>query len=384
LKETTAMGNRVAGSRRVGKEIRLLAEEVAFVGVDVHKKTYTVSVWTERRGRVARWTQPADPAVLCRRLEGVRGQVAQVVYEAGPTGFGLVRALWREGFPAEVVAPSQVPTTVAGSDKSDGRDADDLAFFSGKGMLKGIYVPSVEQEADRQVERRRDQVREDLGRAKRRIKSFLLQYGLAEPAGLEHWSTAAVEDLRRRVLVPEVRFCLDSLLRDYDHAREEFHACEKAMAELARSERHRRDMAAMRQVPGVGVVTALTHALELPRPERFTRGEEVASCLGLAPRTSRSGSTSKGGPIRKAGNRRLRRVLVEAAWQWVRLDSRGKALYRHLLQCTGTAQKAIVGVARHLGILLWRLRVTGERYVPGVPPGEEAAPLEGKQEAPAC
>ncbi len=184
------MEDSVAGLRRVGKEIRPLAEEVAFVGVDVHKRTYTVSVWTERRGRVARWTQPAD---------------------------------------------------------------------------------------------------------------------------LEHWSTAAVEELRRLALAPELRFCLDSLLRDHDRAREEFHACEKAMAELARSERHRREVAAMRQVPGVGVATALTHALELPRPERFTRGEEVASSLGLAPRTSRSGSTSKGGPIRKAGNRRLRRVLVEAA-----------------------------------------------------------------------
>lgn len=380
------MSTRVAGPRRVGKEIRLLAEEVAFVGVDVHKRSYTVSVWTERRGRVARWTQPADPQVLCRRLEGVRGQVAQVVYEAGPTGFGLVRYLWNEGFPAEVVAPSQVPKTAGGSDKSDGLDADDLAFFAGKGMLKGLYVPSPEEESDRQVERRRDQVREDLGRAKRRIKSFLLQYGVAEPAGLEHWSNAAVEELRRLPLGPELRSCLDSLLRDFDHTQEEFLTLDKETAELARGERHRRDVAAMRQVPGVGVVTALTHAVELPRPERFTRDEEVGSYLGLAPRTSRSGSTSKGGPIRKAGNRRLRRILVEAAWQWVRRDTRGKALYRHLLRCTGTAQKAIVGVARHLGILLWRLRVTGERYVPGPPPGDEAAPPPsgGRTEEPAC
>jgi len=59
---------------------------------------------------------------------------------------------------------------------------------------------------------------------------------------------------------------------------------------------------------------------------------------------------------------------VEAAWQWVRCDPRGKALYRHLLHCTGTAQKAIVGVARHLGILLWRLRVTGGRESPRFSP----------------
>jgi transposase len=380
------VSTRVAGLRRVGKGIALVEGEVAFVGVDVHKKTYAVSVWTERRGRVSRWTQPAEPAVLCRRLDGVRGQIAQVVYEAGPTGYGLVRHLWREGFPAEVVAPSQVPKTAAGSDKSDGLDADELAFLAGKGMLRGLYVPSPEEEADRQVERRRDQIVGDLGRAKRRIKSFLLQHGLAEPEGLEHWSRAAEEELRRLVLGPNLRFCLDSLLRDYDHARAEFLAFEKKTVELARSEAHRRDVAAMRQVPGVGVHTALTCSVELPRPERFRRGEEVGSYLGLSPRTSRSGATSKGGPIRKAGNRRLRRMLVESAWQWVRCDSRGKALYRHLLGGTGTAQKAIVGVARHLGILLWRLRVTGERYVPGGPPGEAAAPppSEGTKEAPPC
>ena len=62
------MGKKVARRRRVGKEIRLLDEEVAFVGVDVHKKTYSVCVYTEQRGAVASWTQPASPVALVRRL----------------------------------------------------------------------------------------------------------------------------------------------------------------------------------------------------------------------------------------------------------------------------------------------------------------------------
>ncbi len=380
------MGNRVAGSRRVGKELRLLAGEVAFVGVDVHKRSYSVSVWTHERGHVCRWTQPADAGALCRRLEAVQEQVGLVVYEAGPTGYGLARVLWDAGFPAEVVSPTEVPKRAGAVDKCDRLDADELAWYGGTGVLRSIYVLTPEEEAARQVERRRDQVRADLGRAKRRIKSFLLQHGLGEPAGLENWSRASVEELRQMPLGDKLRLCLESLLRDYEHAKEEMRGLDKVLGEMAASEAHREDVSAMRQVPGVGLLTGLTIALEMPRPERFRNGDEVSSYVGLSPRTSRSGGTSKGGPIRKAGNRRVRRVLVEAAWQWVRRDARGRAIYRHLLHCTGTAQKAIVGVARRLGVLLWRLRVSRERYVPGRLPEKPAAvpPSEDRKEAPRC
>ena len=77
--------------------ILLDAGELVHVGVDVHKATYHVAVVTDSRGLVATWTQPADPELLVERLKPIRTQVAQVVYEAGPTGFALVRRLRAAG-----------------------------------------------------------------------------------------------------------------------------------------------------------------------------------------------------------------------------------------------------------------------------------------------
>jgi len=359
------MGNRVAGSRRVGKELRLLAEEVAFVGVDVHKKTYQVSVWTEERGWVAQWTQPADCEALCRRLEPVRSQVAHVVYEAGPTGFALARTLRAHGFSADVIAASKMPVAAERSNKSDRRDSAQLAFLSGKGMLSAIYVLTPQEEADRQVMRGRWQVVDEVCRTERRIKSLLLQHGIAEPAGLRYWSRAAVRELRGLELLAELRFCLDLLLDDLDHGHAMLRAANQRVRELAVDDRHAAAVARMRTVPGVGVITAMTFATELPHPERFERPEAIGAITGLAPRVRRSGETTKGGPILKTGNAHLRRVLVQAAWQWVRRDPAAKDLFGHLVGETGCAQKAIVAVARHLAILLWHLVTTESTYTPG-------------------
>ena len=366
------MGKKVARRRRVGKEIRLLDEEVAFVGVDVHKKTYSVCVYTEQRGAVASWTQPASPVALVRRLEPVRAQIAWIVYEAGPTGYALVRQLRAADFPTDVIAPSKTPSAPGRSGKGDRRDAAELAFLASKRMLTAIYVPTPEEEADRQVVRRRSQLARDLRRSKHRIKSFLLQHGLP---GFEHWSKKAVEALHTLSLCPYLRFCLDSHLADYDHLRAQLDAADRQVAEVARTERHAAPVELVCRVPGVGPVVAMTVRTELPRPERFQRPEQVASFTGLAPCVRQSGERTRNGPILKTGSRSLRSVLVEAAWQWVRRDPAANALYRDLLAATASPNKAIVGVARHLAILLWTILTTGAVYTPP-PPVEEGERVE--------
>ena len=83
---------------------------------------------------------------------------------------------------------------------------------------------------------------------------------------------------------------------------------------------------------------------------------------GLAPQVRQSGETRREGGLLKSGNGRLRTVLVEAAWRWVRYDEAAGRRYRHLVGNTGSGKKAIVGVAWRLGVLLWRLSCRGEPY----------------------
>jgi transposase len=342
--------------------LRLDTGEVAHVGVDVHKASYHVAVVTDLRGLVASWTQPADPELLVERLKPISKRVAQVVYEAGPTGFSLVRRLRDAGLKAEVIAPSKVPTMPGPEAKSDRLDCRKLAVFAQKGLLRPVRVPDEQEEADRQVVRLREQLARKLRIAQQQIKAFLLQHGIAGPAGLTHWTTAAVGALRRLELNAEPRFCLDVMLDERQHALEQVSRATRRLEELAQADRHRETVATLRTVPGVGPITAMTFRVELHEPARFRDGGQVARMIGLAPQVLQSGPTRREGRLLKSGNARLRTVLVEAAWRWVASDEAAKARYRRLAASTGNGKKAIVGMARRLAILLWRLSLIGEPY----------------------
>ena len=345
------------------KEIVLWATERVWVGVDTHKRTYHVAVYSDQRGILATWVQPAKPEVLVRRLEPIAAHVVQVVYEAGPTGFGLARALKSAGFAVLVAAPSRIPSAPGRQNKTDRLDCRKLAMLAAKGMLHSVYVPGEREEADRQVMRRRGQVVEKLKQTKHQIKSFLLCYNIAEPPGLKNWTRASVQALRQVELIDELRWCLDDMLDELEMLQARLRHIEGKVRELSRAPRHREAMAVLTSVPSVGLITAMTWRTEVLAPERFS-AEELASHLGLAPSVHQSGNTRRGGPIIKAGNWRVRAIMVEAAWRWLRLDPWARATYGRLLGNTGDARKAIVGLARRLALRLWAMSLSGERFRP--------------------
>src|SRR5262245_9802535 len=219
--------------------LRLEPGEAVHVGVDVHKASYSVALFSERRGLITTWVQPARPEVLIERLRPVREGVAQVAYEAGPTGFSLARRLRAEGFQAQVIAPSKLLAPVGPEAKSDRLDCRRLAQLSAKGLLHPVQVPTEPEEADRQVLRLREQLVRRTHAVQSQIKSFLLQYGIAEPAGLGHWSKRSVAVLRGLELPPELQFCLDVLLDELAHAWAQVQRVTERLKELAEAERHR-------------------------------------------------------------------------------------------------------------------------------------------------
>src|SRR3954465_15332382 len=97
---TDTKARKVSIVRDSSNALRLDQGETVHVGVDVHKATYHVAVFSDTRGVLATWVQPARPELLLERLEPIRGRIAGVVYEAGPTGFSLARRLHAGGLPA--------------------------------------------------------------------------------------------------------------------------------------------------------------------------------------------------------------------------------------------------------------------------------------------
>jgi transposase len=343
--------------------IHVMKRDAVFVGLDVHKSSIHMAVRVNG-DEVATRVLCASSKVVCDTLEAYKAGLRMVVYEAGPTGYGLVRELRRRGFPAQVIDPVKMPRPAGKGSKSDGLDCRILAQLAERNMLPFVAVPTEEEEARRQVVRLREQVVVKVRRVKHQIKSFLLLHGIEEPKGFSSWSKGALETLRNVPLSSGLRFSLDVLLDELEFLVKQRERVMARMKMSCRAEITGEQVSRLCSHPGVGEVTALMFLSELYRPERFGDKRQVACYLGLAPRVRQSGETRREGPTIQAGQGALRSKLVEASWVWVRRDEQAAKVYGRLVRNTGSGKKAIVGMARRMGVNLWSMMVNGEDYHP--------------------
>lgn len=331
-----------------------------WVGIDVHKRTYHVAL---RRAddKVLTFVSPASPKTVVEQIGRLGIDVASVVYESGPTGFSLARTLESVGIRTLVAAPSKVPRAVTPGAKTDRLDCVKLAEYASKGLIRPIAVPTPEEEAHRSLLRRRHSLIDSVRRCKQRIKGLLLFLGLDEPEELEHWGQGMNEALEALPMQSSARLTMESYLRELTFCQNERRQVEAQLHQLT-EEQHRKPMACLRSVPGVGPIVATSFLLEIFRPERFSRAEEVASYLGLAPMVRHSGQKTPSGRLMPVGQTRLRSLLIEAAWMWKAKDAYARELYNRILSRTGLAQKAITALAHKLAIILWRLSIEQRPY----------------------
>lgn len=350
--------------RRNGKRIVIGAEDQAYIGLDVHKKSTNVAV---RLGgqKVAEWISRSAPAAVISSLQPLRKAAEKVVYEAGPCGYGLYRKLREARFPAEVWPPGKIPRKANPGNKTDRLDASTLAEYGEKDLVEPMVVPTRTEEAHRQVMRTRNQIMEKQKRVKQQIKSFLLMHGIEEPEGLKHWSKKGVRQLMELELTGELQMCLQmhlEMLAQVQHAKKQITDKLRCMS---RSERYRQDFENLTTHPGVGLLTAMNFILELYQPERFEVHRQVSTMLGLVPRFASSGERQTDKGLIGAGRESLRSMLVDAAWQWVGREQAASKTFGRLVGNTGCKQKGIVGIARKLCVNLWCMLTRREPYRPG-------------------
>jgi len=332
------------------------------IGIDVHKRSYHVAL-RRADGRAVTFVCPADPQGFVEQIRRLAVRVAVVAYEAGPTGFCFARVLRGAGIKSMMAAPSRIPRAVTSGAKTDRLDCLRLADYAAKDLLRSIAVPTPQEEAQRSLQRRRHDLVDALRRCKQRIKGLLLFLGQAEPKETEHWRRGAAEALRELPLDPHARLTLESHLRELTFYQQELSEVEEQLHQMVRQQPLQSDvLECLQSIPGVGEVVARTFMLELFRPERFHRAEEVTSYLGLAPMVHHSGERSPAGRLRPVGQTRLRSLLIEAAWMWQHRDEYARNLYHRFLGRMGIAQKAIAAVARKLAVILWRLYVERRPY----------------------
>jgi transposase len=148
------------------------------VGLDVHKDSISVAVAEPGRtaGRlVGKVVHDVNKLLKLLTKIGTAEQL-HLVYEAGPTGFGLQRALSTKGYSCEIIAPSQVPRRAGDRIKTDGRDSIELAECSRAGQLSAIWIPDPVDEAIRDLSRAREDAVNARVQARHQLKGFLLRH----------------------------------------------------------------------------------------------------------------------------------------------------------------------------------------------------------------
>jgi transposase len=291
-----------------------------FVGLDVHKETISVAYASggtaaapEFVGEIG--TRQCDVDKLLRRMNSRSSRVI-IAYEAGPCGYGLHRYLTGKGVDCRVVAPSLIPKKPGDRVKNDRRDAVELARLLRSGDLTNVYVPSVDDEAIRDVSRARDATRVTLKAAKLRLKSFLLRLGL-NYVGRADWNDAHRRYLAQVVCpTPAQQIVFQEAVRAVDEQVERLARFEDQLRELAAAWRLYPVVEALQAMRGVSWLVALTVVAELGDLTRFDNPRQLAAFVGLTPSEYSSGERRRQGGITKTGNPRARRVLIEGAWAY--------------------------------------------------------------------
>ena len=152
------------------------------VGLDVHARSVVACGLDGQTGELFERRLTPAPGDVLGWLRGLPGPVA-VVYEAGPTGFGLARTLRTAGIWCRVAAPSKLQRPAGDRVKTDVRDARHLARLCHLDEITEVAVPSVEQEAARDLVRAREDVRGDLMSARHRVSKLLLRQGIVYSGG---------------------------------------------------------------------------------------------------------------------------------------------------------------------------------------------------------
>jgi transposase len=278
--------------------------------IDAHVKTCRVCVIRGDELLDER-TLPTDAKRIAAWMREHR--VARVCYEAGPIGFGLARQLHELGEPCEVIAPSLIPVLPGDRIKTDARDARKLARMYQGGLLTAVYIPPAHTEAIRELVRVRDDARLDRTRARHRIGKFLMREGRTMPTTF--WGPTRREWLQRqRFDHPAHTAAYDDYLTTLELADRRIEKIELSMAEAARHPSVRDQVERLMTIRGVGIITALGIVVEVGSLDRFASASKFMSYVGLVPSEHSSGGDRKQGAITRAGNKHLRRLLVEAAW----------------------------------------------------------------------
>jgi transposase len=343
-----------------------------YVGMDVHLKSWTVTIRTEHLEH-KRFTQPPDAQVLYNYLtRNFPGATYYSVYEAGFCGFWVHRQLEALGIHNIVVNPADVPTKQKEKvQKDDAIDSRKLAHSLSNGDLDAIYVPSESTLEERALLRMRSTLVKDMTRFKLRIKSFLYFFGIQYPERFlssgSHWSKNFMKWLKEEVDLSQEsgKQTLSILIQEVEEQRKLLLLINRQIKALAATEKYASPVELLKSIPGIGVTTAMILLTEIETIERFNNTDQFAGFTGLVPGRHNSGEIKKNGEMTFRGQSILKKSVIESAWIAARRDPALSLAYSNYVKRM-EPNKAIIRIARKLLNRIYVVLKNKQKYVTGI------------------
>ena len=340
-----------------------------FVGIDVHLKTWSVSVALPG-GYLKTHTQKASAKELFEHLKKhYPNGMYHAVYESGFSGFSTCHSLRELGVDCIIVHAADVPTTQKEKvTKSDPIDSRKLARSLMNGELEGIYIHSKDNLDDRGLLRHRTMLLKLMGGIKSRIKHLLYNNGVEYPEEFnrrgKHWSLRFISWLQQDVkLLSETRVTLDLLIGELLYFRNRLLDVNRKIRKLACTDKYRIQYENLVSIPGIGTVVAMCILTEIDEIRRFSNQRQFASFLGLVPVMKTSGDDAYVGEKTFRGNKILGPKVIEAAWITIRQDTEMAAKFGNLCLKGMKRNKAIVRIARKLSNRIFAILKYEKRYI---------------------
>src|SRR5215211_53517 len=356
-----------------------------FVSLELSRSTWVITSLSPGGGeKMSKHAVPSGdiPALLARLSqlkEKARARTGQVfpiivIQEAGLDGFWIHRVLQQDGIESYVVDPASIATSRrrrrAKTDRIDGEALVRALLASKRGeprVCAMVQAPTPHEEDRRRISRERETLTAERVRHVNRIKGLLFAQGIGDDEPLHRNRRERLEELITGDGRPLPECLKAQIGRELDRL--------ELLIEQVKAVEAERDAVLARAQPSPGVPATLLLALKGVGPEAavtlwseglfrtFSNRKQVAAYAGLAPTPWQSGSVHRDQGVSKAGNPRLRTIMIQIAWLWLRHQPQSALAvwFRERIKRTGgrLGTTMIVALARKLLVALWKYATAG-------------------------
>jgi transposase len=331
--------------------------EIIRIGVDTSKYIFQLH-----------GVDAAEQPVLRKRLG--RKQMLEFFAKLAPTKVGLeacgaahywARELGKLGHEVKLMAPQHVKPYVK-RNKNDGRDAEGLCEAMSRPTMRFVPVKSTEQQAALMLTGMREQMVARRTQLSNMIRGYAAEFGITAAKGLDKIEPLLTQIANDESVPASARELFVLQGREYGQLQGELKGIEARLRAWHRSNADSRRLA---QIPGIGPVGAPELIMKTPDPGTYASARHFAAWIGLTPKDHSTAGKTRLGKITRAGDERLRSILVAGATAVIKQARRGRghpSPWLVALLKRKPPKLAAVALANKNARIAWKLMLTGESY----------------------